>query len=517
MEIIIKPNQKIISSTDTRGIIVDCNDDFQRISGYSRDELIGAKHNIIRHSDMPAEVFSEMWSCLGRKKPWMGVVKNRCKNGDYYWVLAYVTPITEQGKVVGYESVRVNAPKDVIERAENAYQKLKSSTRKGLPANFKMAKFTHEFAFLASLIGISVYQSISDNPMSWVFICAILGAAWMVGVVLSFNATLELKSSLEKEMDGFHLTPLLSYILQGRADSQGAYLTAIKSIKAHLNTALTRISYASKASSLASKRGLSEMNMLKKSIDDHQKMSDRTAYSMSEMTSAIQEITENLVVTASSAKDSGEFAGVVMENAEKTKLSILNLKNSVGDIGHATRMLAERTHDIAKAAEIIEQISDQTNLLALNASIEAARAGDHGRGFAVVADEVRQLALKTKTSTESIKLIIEDLNKRALDTVSSTEKGEIKAKEGMECVIESEQVMMGIAHSITQITDKANQIAASVEEQSLVVKDISHQFEMVNQSSQDNAQMVFRAQENIQISSHVSEELNELVRGFERN
>jgi len=83
---------RLISTTSLTGCITYANQDFVDISGYSREELVGQPHNIVRHTDMPAAAFADLWTNLNADKPWLGAVKNRCKNGDYYWVLAYVTP-----------------------------------------------------------------------------------------------------------------------------------------------------------------------------------------------------------------------------------------------------------------------------------------------------------------------------------------------------------------------------------------------------------------------------------------
>ncbi|HBS80947.1 MAG TPA: chemotaxis protein, partial [Pseudomonas sp.] len=92
-------HQRLISATDTQGKIVYCNDEFVAVSGYAKAELIGSDHNLVRHPDMPPAVFQAMWGYLKAGKSWMGVVKNRCKNGDFYWVSAYVTPILDDGKL----------------------------------------------------------------------------------------------------------------------------------------------------------------------------------------------------------------------------------------------------------------------------------------------------------------------------------------------------------------------------------------------------------------------------------
>lgn len=81
-------SQRLISATDPSGVILYCNDEFEAVSGFTRQELIGSQHNIVRHPDMPARVYEHMWQCLKAGKCWMGIVKNRCKNGDYYWVEA---------------------------------------------------------------------------------------------------------------------------------------------------------------------------------------------------------------------------------------------------------------------------------------------------------------------------------------------------------------------------------------------------------------------------------------------
>ena len=107
-------HQRLISATDTASLITYCNAEFAAISGYSQAELIGSPHNLVRHPDMPEAVFELMWQYLKAGQSWMGIVKNRCKNGNFYWVSAYVTPILENGQVVGYESVRVRPSREQV-------------------------------------------------------------------------------------------------------------------------------------------------------------------------------------------------------------------------------------------------------------------------------------------------------------------------------------------------------------------------------------------------------------------
>ncbi len=163
----INENISIVSKTDIKGVITYANEDFIRISGFSRDELIGKSHNVVRHPDVPAEFFEDMWKSLKAGRPWTGVVKNRCKNGDYYWLLNNVAPYYENDQLVGYMSVRLKASPEQIEAASDAYRlfrdgkagnlkiqdgKVIKSTLLGKLNLFKNFTIKARLAFLISLL-----------------------------------------------------------------------------------------------------------------------------------------------------------------------------------------------------------------------------------------------------------------------------------------------------------------------------------------------------------------------------
>ncbi|MFI3155694.1 MAG: methyl-accepting chemotaxis protein [Methylococcaceae bacterium] len=124
----------IVTKTDLKGVITYANEDFIRISGFTKEELIGASHNIIRHPDVPADVFEDLWKSMKAGRPWTGVVKNRCKNGDFYWVLANITPYYENDQLVGYMSVRNKPNQKQITAAADNYRKF----REGNAGNLKI-------------------------------------------------------------------------------------------------------------------------------------------------------------------------------------------------------------------------------------------------------------------------------------------------------------------------------------------------------------------------------------------
>ncbi len=130
----------LISRTDVKGITTYANDAFVALSGYSREELIGTSHNIVRHPDMPPSAFKWLWDTLKDGRPWSGTVKNRCKNGDHYWVRAIVAPVYEEGKVVGYSSVRRPPTREQIAAADALYKQLNASGAQ-IESKFERFKF----------------------------------------------------------------------------------------------------------------------------------------------------------------------------------------------------------------------------------------------------------------------------------------------------------------------------------------------------------------------------------------
>jgi methyl-accepting chemotaxis protein len=130
-EYVLTSDDLIVSKTDLKGIITFVNDDLVRITGYSRNELIGSSHNIFRHPDMPKEAFSDLWNTIKRQFTWSGLVKNKTKSGGFYWVRANVTPIYENEKIVGYMSVRRKPNADNVREIEKIYADMRAGKFKG--------------------------------------------------------------------------------------------------------------------------------------------------------------------------------------------------------------------------------------------------------------------------------------------------------------------------------------------------------------------------------------------------
>ncbi|MEI8155317.1 MAG: methyl-accepting chemotaxis protein [Burkholderiales bacterium] len=131
-EYILRDEQSPISRTDLQGNITFANADFIEASGYTEDELLGQPHNTVRHPDMPVEAFADLWKYLKVGRSWTGMVKNRRKNGDHYWVLSNVSPMWERGQVVGFASVRMKPPRETIAPTDAIYRRFREGKAGGL-------------------------------------------------------------------------------------------------------------------------------------------------------------------------------------------------------------------------------------------------------------------------------------------------------------------------------------------------------------------------------------------------
>ena len=366
------PSAKIISLTDTKGIITEVNDTFVQMCGYSREELIGHAHNIVRHPDMPEQIFKVMRDKIQSGEAFMGIIKNRCKNGDYYWVNAYIMPIMQEGKVVGYESVRTAATPEQIARATKYYQMLKAGKE---PSKRLDLLNLGSYGLLLASFGLSFWQH--DHLLNIVTGC--------------FDS---------------HSNELNSLIYTAKAGREGAVLYDVLYNLKEVDTILTRVKETSDRLMQIANNGL---NRQAESVSAANSRSQQVKGMLEDMNTIAGNISHMICDISASAQEtvhhSDEAEYLVSEGkdmANQTMTVIDHLSESINQIAESINSLAQNVADIEKAADLIKGIASQTNLLALNASIEAARAGSAGHGFAVVADEIRSLSLSTAKTTKEI-------------------------------------------------------------------------------------------------------------------
>ena len=483
-EFVIPDGVTLVSTTDLTSRITYCNPAFIAVSGYSREELLGQPHNLVRHPDMPSEAFRDMWATLQGGSPWSALVKNRRKNGDHYWVLANATPIMQNGQATGFMSVRTKPTREQIEQAEQLYGRMRAEAASGRVSmrlengqvvrtgwRGHLQRWTRPTLgkklggmALALALGVQLIEHLTEGTPG-----AVQAAAFGVSALIALGvaalmrrltvAPLERAVVFANQMAAGDLTARMGSLGGGEF---GELARALNQLNVNLQAVVADVRREVEGVQVASGEIASGNQDLSARTESQASSLEETAASMEELTSTVEHSSQSAL----------EASGL----AERAAAVALEGNAAMGEVISTMDDISRSSSRIGDIIQVIEGISFQTNILALNAAVEAARAGEQGRGFAVVAAEVRSLAQRTSTAAKEIKTLIAE--------------SASQVAQGGERVHHAGQTMGQVVQAVQQVNGLIGEITSASREQSSGLAQINQAVGQLDSVTQQNAAMV---------------------------
>ncbi|MBV1916090.1 MAG: methyl-accepting chemotaxis protein [Pseudomonadales bacterium] len=479
-EVSLTDSTRLISTTNLKGITTYANQAFINISGFSEQELINKNHNVVRHPDMPVAAFKDLWDTLKQGRPWMGIVKNRSKNGDFYWVDAYITPMYEAGQIIGYQSVRTRPEPAHINRAEKLYRNINAG-KISLTSRVTTSLFSKIFLTIlavTTLLSGSAFFTIGFQPALFIATFAALIAGFGISKLIVKNVTTSANHSR-----ALFNSLIAQQVYTGKKDDVGQLEVTNTAVNARLRTVIGRVEDSANSLAESSHTTLTVAESTGENVAKQHQELDQIAAAMHEVSTSSSQVVENANRTAETATEAEQAVTEGKKIVDKTITEINSLSDGIDDALEVINDLHTRSEDIGAVIDVIRGVAEQTNLLALNAAIEAARAGEVGRGFAVVADEVRTLANRTQESTEQIQEIVEQLQKiakKAVDVIHTTQS---QTQTSVAQIARAGTALDDIDGAVSTISDMSTHIAAASSEQNIAVEEMSNSLVTVNLAS----------------------------------
>lgn len=468
---------QLLLLTDAQGVITYTSPGFANLAGYAPEQLLGQPVNCLRHPQMYAGPFKDLWTTLGKGQSWMGMLHNRRADGQGFWVDAYISPIIDNSQVIEYQAIYRLPTPEVIDRAREIYR-VRAQGQQPMALRRPNPGLAERYCLAACLAFVPlIVLTLSLAPLLG-GLAALLSAAlcWLLLRWQSRALTALVVSSRRLVQH-----PIKQLIYTGRVNEVGQLQLAMRLIETKLSAVLARIH---DSSSRVAEHASLATQLIGTSNDAAQRQQlalAGIAAAVEQFTATIQEVANNTLDATSLTQQAELLADTGRQRMGEAHRSISLLAETLNNSARAVATLAQHSQAIGRISEVIRSIAEQTNLLALNAAIEAARAGDNGRGFAVVADEVRSLAQRTQSSTDEIQGMIEALRLGTSEVVRTMERGRSQSQSSVGEVDGAATVLVGILDSIVNINQLSAQIASASDQQRLTAGEINHKLHSIHE------------------------------------
>jgi aerotaxis receptor len=503
-------HEQLISTTDLQGRITYANDHFIHISGYTKDELIGAHHRIVRHPFMPKAAFENMWATLKKDQPWRGIVVNRCKDGGFYWVDAYVTPIYVNGEKVGYQSVRVK-PSEALKKKATALYTTLNSGKNPLPSQWLSPKMLLAWV---TIFAVLITMLVTGVTGQWLLGAVAVISELAIGGV-AYALVVKPLLSLVAKSKSISNNPVMQYLYTGRSNGIGSIDYGLQMLAASNRTVLGRLDDFSGEIEQVVLRTEQIVNHSRSGMESQTKETEMVSAAVTELAASAQEISQNMMSTSEAVVKASDEAQGGRVHLDQIVAAISRIDEQMGSAEQEAGNLKQHTVEIEHVIGVITEIAEQTNLLALNAAIEAARAGEYGRGFAVVADEVRTLATRTKESTQSVRMTVENIVGSVGQVVNVLDDTKNAVTDSRKVSDKVEQVFDAVTESMQGISERTVSVASAAEEQTAVVDEIQRNVDSLRKLSQENERLAQDSERSTSELKGLQRQLNSMVKAFE--